>query len=448
MLIRSNTLSRGTSGIRLDVITRFLLFLNNGITPLVKDLGSIGASGDLVPLGYIAACLIGLDRSFLVNHRGKVMDCLSALKRIGIEPLELEPKEGLALVNGTAVSSGIAAIAVYEARRLMEVSLQINAFFCVAMLASRDPFDKFVHEMKPHRGQRKIARKMWSLLAGGKNGYTHGPRKPQLLQDRYSIRCIPQYFGPIDEGLNTITDQVETELNSADDNPLIDLQGKRLVQAGNFYGQYLGIGMDQLRQYVALIAKQLDAQISLLVMPEFSRGLPACLAPDEGEIKFGLKGLQIYLNSIVPRLLHLANPVVTLFPTHAEQFNQNINSQSFNSAVLALESLTLLKYYVAAALLFSIQAVELRACESLGTYLGTAVLGTEATELYNTVYKTIGRNPSGRHPLISTKSDASISELLTRLFEDLNANQSSLLEALSLHMQFGNATDSEGSNIR
>lgn len=431
MLLRAHSLSKGASGIRRDLIERLLLFLNNGITPVVKDLGSLGASGDLIPLSYIAGAVTGLDRSFCVSYRGQAIDCLAALKILGLEPVQLGPKEGLALVNGTSVSTGMAAIAVYETERLLDLSLWINALMCIAMSASLQPFDEFVHRMKPHHGQQQVADTMRSLLADESGGSPRKRAKPELVQDRYSIRCIPQYFGPLVDGLRAITANVGTEMNSADDNPLIDVQRDRIVQAGNFYGQYIGIGMDQLRQYAALIAKQLDAQIGLLVAPEFSRGLPACLAECGDEIKFGLKGLQIYLNSVLPRLLHLGNPLVMFFPTHAEQFNQNINSQSFNAAVLALESVTLLKYYVSAALIFAVQGIEVRAYQYGGRYAGSDLLNGKAVTLLRAVYDVIDRAPSVEHPLVARRRDVPIDQLLARLFDDLNANHSRIFGVLS-----------------
>jgi phenylalanine ammonia-lyase len=430
MLLRSHSLSRGASGIRRDLIARLLSFLNHGITPVLKDLGSLGASGDLIPLSYIAGALAGLDRSFCVSYRGRAMDCVAALKQLQLEPVQLGPKEGLALVNGTSVSTGMAAIAVHETMRLLDLSLWINALMCSAMCASRQPFDPFVHRMKPHPGQQEVAATMRSLLVDEDGEPIRWRTKPGLVQDQYSIRCIPQYFGPLVDGLRTIMTNVETEMNSADDNPLIDVQGDRVVQAGNFYSQYIGIGMDQLRQYVALIAKQLDAQISLLVTPEFNRGLPACLAESGDDIDFGLKGLQIYLNSVLPRLLHLGNPLVPFFPTHAEQFNQNINSQSFNSAVLALEAVTLLKYYLSAALIFAVQGIEVRASQFFGPYTGSNMLNAKAAKLLHAVYEVIECTPAPDRPLVARKWDVPIDQLLGRLFCDLNANESRIFQVL------------------
>lgn len=431
MLLRAHALSRGASGIRRDLIARLLLFLNQGIAPVLKDLGSLGASGDLIPLSYIAGAVTGLDRTFCVKYGGRQMSCLAALQELEIEPVRLGPKEGLALVNGSSVSTGIAAIAIHETMRLLDLSLWINALMCSAMSASLQPFDSFVHRMKPHRGQQEVAATMRSLLADEDGEPPRWRVNPGFVQDRYSTRCIPQYFGPLLDGLRTISANVETEMNSADDNPLIDVEGGRVVQAGNFYSQYIGIGMDQLRQYTALIAKQLDAQISLLVTPEFNRGLPACLAECRNDIRFGLKGLQIYLNSVLPRLLHLGNPLVPFFPTHAEQFNQNINSQSFNAAVQALESITLLKYYLSAALIFAVQGIEMRAHQVVGRYAGSELINRKAAKLLHAVYEVIGLSRTPNHPLVGRRSGVPIDQLLDQLFNDLNAEHSRIFRVLS-----------------
>jgi phenylalanine ammonia-lyase len=426
MLIRCNTLSRGASGIRKELISRFVSFLNNGVTPVVTDLGSLGASGDLIPLTSIAGALIGLDPGFRVHYRGELTDCLSALGELGFEPINLDPKEGLALVNGTSVSAAMAAIAVHESKQLLDLALSINALFCTAMVASSQPFDDFVHRMKPHQGQQQVAARMRALLAGQDDA---GRAKAELVQDRYSIRCIPQYFGPILDGLRTLEAQLETELNACDDNPLIDVEAERILQAGNFYGQYIGVGMDQLRQYLALMAKQIDSQVSLLVMPEFNRGLAPCLAAGNGA-SFGLKGLQIYMSSILPRLLHLANPVVTLYPTHAEQFNQNINSQSFNAAVLTLEAVKLLKYHLSAALIFAAQGVDLRAQERFGVCLGSSLLGALSSQLYGAIHAVLGRDPSPASALINDHAESPIDHSLQQLFADLTASESVIFRSV------------------
>src|SRR3989338_154515 len=356
MLIRANTLAKGVSSIRLEILERLVLFLNHHITPHIRDLGSLGASGDLVPLSYIAAATIGLDPCIQVNFKHRRMSCITALKKIGLKPIKLRPKEALALVNGTSVLSGIAALVTEEFKSLLALTLWINAVMCQSLMVSNQSFDEKLHQLKPHPGQIKVARILRQLL--GQAEPSRGPA--DLHQDQYSIRCIPQYFGPLLESLEVMDQQIETEINSADDNPLADMENKRFLHGGNFYGQYVALAMDQLRQSIALCAKQLDVQISLLCTPEFSRGLPPSLSVGNQEILFGLKGLQIAANSIIPRLLHLANPIVQLFPTHAERFNQNINSQGFNAAILARDSINFLRIYSSAAIIFSIQSVGIR----------------------------------------------------------------------------------------
>ena len=166
------------------------------------------------------------------------------------------------------------------------------------------------------------------------------------------MRCLPQFIGPIVEGLATIARQVETEMNSTTDNPLIDGEAGVIHHGGNFFGQYVGMAMDQLRHYIGLLAKHLDTQIALLVTPEFSGGLPPSLVGNTARpVNMGLKGLQITANSIMPMLGFLGSPLVDRFPTHAEQFNQNINSLGFGAARLARQSITTFQHYLAIALL-------------------------------------------------------------------------------------------------
>src|SRR5436190_16245618 len=169
-------------------------------------------------------------------------------------------------------------------------------------------------------------------------------------------------MGPIVDGLAVIARQVEVEANSATDNPLFDAEGDAYYEGGNFLGQYIGIAMDQFRQYLALTAKHLDTQIAMLVAPEFNNGLPPSLVGNEARsVNMGLKGLQLTGNSIVPELLHLGSPMTDRYLTHAEQFNQNVNSLGFGSANLARRAVAFSQQYMAVALMFGVQAADLRA---------------------------------------------------------------------------------------
>jgi phenylalanine ammonia-lyase len=437
MLIRAQMLTRGISGARIELIERLVKFINSGATPVVRDLGSIGASGDLVPLAQIAGCIIGLSPSFKVDYQGEELASTVVLSRLGLSPLKLKAKEGLALINGTSMMTGTAVHCVYQSQFLMNLSLHIHALFAQALQASHEPFEAFIHQNKPHPGQVFVASAMRELLKDSSFMKTvdhagNDEKKSVLLQDRYSVRCLPQYLGPIFDGLRTIKGQVEIEANSVDDNPLIDVENERLIHSGNFLGQYIGIGMDQLRYYTGLVAKHIDTQIALVVTPEFSAGLPGSLAGDhDSKVKFGLKGLQICGNSILPKLLHLGNPIVPFFPTHAEQFNQNINSQGFNSANLAWESVNLFRTYLAISLVFAVQAIDLRAWAKSGKYDGRKYLSPALIPLYETIHKISGTEISADKPMIFKNSEHSFDEFVSRIVTDLSAIDGNIASVMS-----------------
>lgn len=385
ILLRANSLLRGISGIRLEIIRRLETFLNAGVTPHVYECGSIGASGDLVPLAYIAGAIIGLDPRYTVDFQGEEVDCLTALERLGLPRLRLAPKEGLALVNGTSVMTGIAANCVFQAQQLLALTMGAQALMLQGLYASNQTFHPFIHQHKPHPGQLWSAQVMLALLAGSQlvrdelGGHQRQHRGHDLIQDRYSLRCLPQYLGPIVDGLAYISRQVEIEANSATDNPLVDDSVPITYHCGNFLGQYIGVAMDQLRYYLGLLAKHLDVQIALLVAPEFSNGLsPSLVGNAARRVNMGLKGLQLSGNSLMPLLLYQGNSLVDRFPTHAEQFNQNVNSQGFGSANLDRHSIDIFQHYTAIALMFGVQAVDLPPIRE--TPLGRTIWGPSTSD--------------------------------------------------------------------
>ncbi|HKE45653.1 MAG TPA: aromatic amino acid ammonia-lyase [Steroidobacteraceae bacterium] len=426
MLLRANSLLHGISGVRLEIIERFVAFLNANALPHVYELGSIGASGDLVPLAYIAGALLGVDREFRVDLDGETLDSHAALARLGLEPLALEPKEGLALVNGTSVSTGIAANCVTRAQSLLSLSLALHALYVQALRGTDQSYHPFIHEHKPHPGQKWAAAEMLRLLKGSRLIHDESSgdrqhRKGGLIQDRYSLRCLPQYLGPIVDGLDTIRRQIETEANSANDNPLIDPAAGTVFHCGNFLAQYTAVAMDQLRYYVGLLAKHLDVQIALLVMPEFSNGLtPSLIGNPDHPLNVGFKSLQVVNHSIMPLLTYYGSSLVDHFPTHAEQFNQNINSQAMGSANLARRSLDLFEHYLANALLFAVQAVELRTQVEEGHYDARRCLSPATARLYETVRTVIGSPVGGNRPLIWNDSEQSLEPLVRELLADIS----------------------------
>jgi phenylalanine ammonia-lyase len=427
MLIRANSHMLGFSGLRLELIRRVVAFLNANVTPHVREFGSIGASGDLTPLASITGAVIGLDRSFTVDFEGEEVDSVTALRRLGLPPMELFPKEGLAMINGTCVMTGIASQCAHDAQLLLRLAMGTHALFIQGLAGTNQSFHPFIHKNKPHPGQVWSAASMLRLLEGsklvrdeleGRLDYEMG----KLIQDRYSIRCLPQYLGPIVDGLDTVARQVTTEINSASDNPLIDPDRGMDYHGGNFLGQYIGVAMDHLRYYLGLMAKHLDVQIALLSTPEFSNGLPPCLIgnPDR-KVNMGLKALQICGNSIMPMLTFYGQSLVDRFPTHAEQFNQNINSLGLGSANLARQSIETFHQYMAVALMFGVQAVDLRTYLVAGHYDARTVLSSASLALYEAVREVVGSPPSPDRPYIRNDHEQSLEEHIQRIAAEIGA---------------------------
>ena len=427
LLLRANSLIRGVSGIRFEILQRFATFLNAGATPLVHEHGSIGASGDLIPLAYMAGALTGISADYKVDLRGEIMDAPAALRRLGLEPIPLAAKEGLALANGTAVCTGVAANCIDRARYLLAIAMAVHAIYIQALTGTAHSFDPFIHQHKPHPGQVRVASEMARLLAGSRLTFdaVYGDiegRRGRLVQDRYSLRCLPQFLGPVVDGLNQIAAAIEVEANSANDNPLIDVPGDFIHHGGNFLAQYTGVGMDQLRYHLGMAAKHLDVQIALLVEPAFSNGLPPCLVgnPERGT-NLGLKALQTAGNSIMPLISWYGNSLADRFPTHAEQFNQNVNSQAMGSALLARRSLDLLEHYLANALLFAVQAADLRSKLVAGTCDARRTLSPETAVLYEAVRTVLGVPPDDSRPLIFDDRDQFLGGYVARVLGDIRA---------------------------
>jgi len=425
MLIRANTQLIGLSGLRLELVRRLVRFLNAGITPHVREFGSIGASGDLVPLACITGALIGLDPCFRVDYKGEDIDALTALSRLGLPRLHLQPKEGLAMVNGTAIMAGMAATCMYDARLLLRLAMGAHAFFVQALKGSNQSYAPFIHRYKPHPGQQWAATAMLALLDGSKLirdelGGVRVHRQGELIQDRYSLRCLPQFLGPVVDGVAAISRQVAVEINSATDNPLIDVEGGQEFHGGNFLGQYIGVGMDQLRYFLGLLTKHLDAQIALLVSPAFSNGLPPSLIGNpERSVNMGLKGLQICGNSIMPLITYLGSPLADRFATHAEQYNQNINSLGQGSAGLARQAIEAMQQFMAIALLFGIQAVDLRSREMTGSCDARQLLSLSTSNLYEAVREVVGRPPAADRPYVRNDNEQPLSEHIRLVASDI-----------------------------
>jgi phenylalanine ammonia-lyase len=435
MLLRANSHLHGASGIRLELIQRIETFLNAAVTPHVGEFGSIGASGDLTPLAYITGALVGLNDYYTVDFNGEEMTAPEALKLLGLEPLELLPKEGLAMMNGTAVMTGIAANCVYDAQNLLALALGAHALALQGLNGTNQSFHPFIHQCKPHPGQIWSAQQMLELIAGSalirdELDGSHDYRGEQPIQDRYSLRCLPQYTGPIADGISEIVKQIEVEINSVTDNPLIDVANNASYHGGNFLGQYIGTSMDRLRYYLGLLAKHLDVQIAMLTMPEFNNGLPASLVGNSDRpVNMGLKGLQITGNSIMPLLTFYGNSLTDRFPTHAEQFNQNINSQGFGSANLTRRSIEIFQQYMAIALMFGVQSVDLRTKKIANHYDASQCLSPATRQLYLAIKEVVGKASSEERPYIWNDNEQALDEHIALIAADITSG-GQIIEAI------------------
>ena len=351
---RLASLCQGFSGVGVPLLTQLELLLQHDVLPMIPAEGSVGASGDLTPLSYVAAVLCG-ERD--VWHRGERRPAAQVLSSLGIAPLKLRPKEGLAIMNGTAVMTALACLAWERAEYVSRLATRLTAFNVLASAGNAHHFDEVLFAAKPHAGQQRVAARLRADLMSDRPS-----RNEQRLQDRYSLRCAPHVIGVLEDALPFFRTQIENELNSANDNPLIDPDGERVLHGGHFYGGHIAFAMDALKTAVANVADLLDRQLALLVDPRFNHGLPANLSASTGPraaINHGLKAAQISVSAWTAEALKQTMPA-SVFSRSTECHNQDKVSMGTIAARDCLRVLELTEQVVAAMLIAARQGVTLR----------------------------------------------------------------------------------------
>lgn len=305
MLLRAQVLAMGHSGAREVVVDTLIAMLNRDVVPRIFAQGSVGASGDLAPLAHLALTLIGEGEA---DYEGCRMPSAEALAKAGIEPLTLEAKEGLALINGTQYMAALGALALIDAQRLATLADIAGAMSLEALKGSQRPFDPRLHQVRPHSGQIATAENLRKLLADSPIMESH--LHCGKVQDAYSLRCMPQVHGATRDALAWAASVVETELNSVTDNPLVfvgDEGSADIISGGNFHGQYLALALDLAAMATAELANISERRVEQLVNPALSSGLPAFLAPDSG-LHSGFMIAQVASASLVSENKVLAHP--------------------------------------------------------------------------------------------------------------------------------------------
>ncbi|RXM38838.1 histidine ammonia-lyase [Chryseobacterium sp. CH21] len=388
MLARLNTLSLGNSGVHQSVIYLLQELINRDITPLIFEHGGVGASGDLVQLAHLALVLIGEGEVFYKGERKSTKD---VFETEGLEPIKVEIREGLALMNGTSVMSGIGIVNAYKANQLTDISLRLSCAINEIVQAYDDHLSEALNGTKKHYGQQKVAERMRAHLADSKlirkredHLYTHFEEQEKVfkekVQEYYSLRCVPQILGPVLDTLEYTEKVLENEINSANDNPIINVEDQHVYHGGNFHGDYISLEMDKLKIVVTKLTMLAERQLNYLLNAKINEILPPFVNLGKLGFNFGMQGVQFTATSTTAESQMLSNPMyVHSIPNNND--NQDIVSMGTNAAVICRKVIENAFEVLAIEAITIIQAVE---------YLGFQDKVSSSTkELYDDIRKII-----------------------------------------------------------
>ncbi|UZT96075.1 aromatic amino acid ammonia-lyase [Chryseobacterium fluminis] len=341
MLARLNTLSLGNSGVHHSVVHLLKELINRDITPLIFEHGGVGASGDLVQLAHLALVLIGEGEVF---YKGERKTTKEVFETEGLEPIQVEIREGLALMNGTSVMSGVGIVNAYKANQLTEISIKLSCAINEIVQAYDDHLSAALNGTKRHDGQQKVAERMRAHLSDSQlirkredHLYTHFEEQEKIfkekVQEYYSLRCVPQILGPVLDTLEYTEKVLENEINSANDNPIINVEDQHVYHGGNFHGDYISLEMDKLKIVVTKLTMLAERQLNYLLNAKINEILPPFVNLGKLGFNFGMQGVQFTATSTTAESQMLSNPMyVHSIPNNND--NQDIVSMGTNAAVI------------------------------------------------------------------------------------------------------------------
>ncbi len=382
LAVRLNTLVKGYSGVRLELLLLMRNMINAGLTPYIPECGSVGASGDLIHLAHMSLSIIGQGKVFLGKE---LMEASEGFQRTGLSPITLSYKEGLALMNGTAAMTAIAAFTLCGAEKLYNIAC-INAAFAVEIFGGiDDAFDGDLHAVKPHPGQIRVAETIKNLYKGTGNityrddihdkiRRQNNGDKPVFetninVQDVYSIRCTPQILAPVRETLDYATNTVVTEANSSNDNPIIIPEKNKIIHGGNFHGQSISFAMDMLSIAISTLCNLSERRLNKLLDKNLNEGLPEHLIPGEIGLTMGFMGAQYLATSCTAENRNLAAPM-SVNSISCNAANQDVVSMGTVAARKAFRLVSNAKHVLTLELLADLQALSFRNADKLGLATG------------------------------------------------------------------------------
>ncbi len=398
LLHRANVLAKGFSGCRPVVVETLLSVLNQGVHPVIPSKGSVGASGDLAPLAHLALVTIGEGEAFFRNER---MPGGEALRQAGIAPLQLEAKEGLALLNGTQAMTATGGLALQTALKLTDAADVIGALTLEALRGTPVAFDEKIHAARPHAGQLTSARRLRALIEHSEIRESHRDKATDpRVQDAYALRCMPQVHGAVRDALNHARSVVEIEINSATDNPLVFAEAREVLSGGNFHGEPVSLAFDYAAIAVADLATISERRVERLVNPSLS-GLPAFLSPHPGT-NSGLMIAQVTAASLIAENNVLAHPAsVFTLPTSANK--EDHVSMGMTAALKLAQIVKNVETVLAIELLCAAQGLE---------FLKPLKPGPKLAEVYQRVRQ---RVPALEHDVQLSGYIESLAELVREL---------------------------------